>query len=117
MQFNSARRVNFPDSGFVGDLWYCTDTQMLYIATSPSGAFWQAQTDSDYQAHPRLYAYGLTVKQGLKANLPSSAAVGEIFLTTDTLEAFAATGPGTEIVKFHLNVRRALAAGDPSRTF
>ena len=39
-------------------------------------------------------AYIIITRHGLKANLPASAMLGELFVTTDTDELFVGTGTG-----------------------
>lgn len=111
--FHGERRFNFPKIGQPGDIYFDTDRGDLYVVAAPPDALYPGLTD--YQNVTHIFSGNLTVKQGLRINVPTTAAAGTIFLTTDTFEAFAGTGTG--IVKFHLDVRRALRGADPGMTF
>lgn len=114
---DAGRTSGFPTKAFVGDLWFDVDSRSLLIAVYPADASLPSQSGHQRDISSLLYnpRYGLTVKRGPRARVPSSATAGSIFLTTDTLQAFAGTGFG--VVDFRLDVTRALANGDPSQTF
>jgi hypothetical protein len=57
-------------------------------------------------------AITIKVKRGLKANLPTSASVGELLLATDTRELFKGTGTAVEAIRLDLaNVIGLLSGG------
>lgn len=57
-------------------------------------------------------AVTIQVKRGLKANLPTTAAVGELLLATDTNELFKGTGTAVEAIKLDVaNVIGLLTGG------
>jgi hypothetical protein len=105
--FNAAAARNFPAAALAGDLWYATDTQQLFVAVVNPNQYFPGITDG--QNVTRVWSEGLVVTATTRANVPTSAAVGKVFLTTDTLEAFA--GTGLSVVPFRLDVSRALRGG------
>lgn len=112
MNLNGAKRTDFPTQGYIGDLWFSTDEKELYLAVSPPDDFLSGQSDPQQHKSPRLFERGnLTVLTGLGANLPTSAAIGTVLVTTDTLQAFAGAGAGVPILKFNLDVLKVLGSG------
>jgi hypothetical protein len=107
--FNSVRgRKNFPGTGLPGDLWLDTETGGLFLAVQDPNEFLPGQTDS--QNTTNVHREQLAIRRGPIAALPSALPVGTIFLCTDTLQAFAGTGPGVQL--FRLDVGRALRGPD-----
>lgn len=104
--FNSAnqRLGNFLTTAQPGTLWYDTDAKDLYVAVADPNEFFPGESDNANVTH--IWDEGLTVLTSTRANVPTVAAAGTIYLTTDTFEAFAGTGLG--IQPFNLDVHRAL---------
>jgi hypothetical protein len=109
--FNCTSYRNLPTQAVPGDLWYTTDTNDLYMALQGPNQYFQGQTDNANVT--RVWELGLKVVVTEQKNVPSVDDAGTIYLTTDTLKAYA--GTGVSMVKFRLNVPRALM-GSPAQS-
>ena len=108
--FSRAIRANFPAQAQPGTLWLQTpgrdDNYIpdLYVAVADPHEYFPSQSDS--QNVTRIWEESLTVITCTRSAVPTSAAAGNIYLTTDTFEAFA--GTGSSVLRFNLDVYRAL---------